>query len=88
MKRVIRYKRAERKAFTAIEILLALAVIGVLFGLIFAFYRAAIDRSKYVEAVATVNSISNAEEVNQMNNGEYVAADNTQEVNEDRKSVV
>ena len=82
MKRVIRYKRAERKAFTAIEILLALAVIGVLFGLIFAFYRAAIDRSKYVEAVATVNSISNAEEVNQMNNGEYVAADNTQEVND------
>lgn len=82
MKRVIRYKRAGRKAFTVVEILLALAVVGILFGLIFAFYRSAINRSKYVEAVATVNSISNAEEINQMNTGEYVAADNTQEVND------
>ena len=78
----MRYKRTGRKAFTLVEIMIALAVVGVLFGLIFAFYRSAIDKSKYVEAVATVDSIGKAEEVNQMNTGEYVAADNTQEVNE------
>ncbi len=82
MKRVMRYKRAGRKAFTLVEILIALAVVGVLFGLIFAFYKSAVDRSKYVEAVATVDSISKAEEINQMNTGDYVAADNTQEVND------
>ncbi len=78
----MRYKRTGRKAFTLVEIMIALAVVGVLFGLIFAFYRSAIDKSKYVEAVATVDSIGKAEEINQMNTGEYVAADNTQEVNE------
>ena len=71
-----------RRAFTLVEMLLALAVIGVLFGLIFAFYRSAINKSKYVEAVATVDTISKAEEIKQMNTGEYVAAANTQEVNE------
>lgn len=73
---------AGRKAFTVVEILLAVAVIGVLFALIFAFYRSAINKSKYVEAVATVDTISKAEEIKQMNTGEYVAAANTQEVNE------
>ena len=71
-----------RKAFTIVEILISLAVVAVLFGLIFSFYQAAIERSKHVEAVATVDSISKAEELYQMNNGEYVAAANTQEVNE------
>jgi Tfp pilus assembly protein PilE len=75
-------KMAERKAFTVVEILLSLAVVGILFGLIFAFYRSSIEKSKYVEAVATVDAISKAEEINQMNTGEYVAAANTQEVNE------
>ncbi|MFA5339505.1 MAG: prepilin-type N-terminal cleavage/methylation domain-containing protein [Candidatus Omnitrophota bacterium] len=78
----MRYKRSGIRAFTLVEILIVLAVVGVLFGLIFAFYRSAVDRSKYVEAVATVDSISKAEEINDMNTGEYVAAANTQEVNE------
>lgn len=73
---------ARRKAFTVVEILLAVAVVGILFGLIFAFYKSAIEKSKYVEAVATVDAISKAEEINQMNTGEYVAAANTGEVNE------
>ncbi|MDD4879341.1 MAG: prepilin-type N-terminal cleavage/methylation domain-containing protein [Candidatus Omnitrophica bacterium] len=76
------YKSAGRRAFTLVEILIALAVVGVLFGLIFTFYKSAINRSKYVEAVATVDSIGKAEEINQMNTGEYVAAADTQEVNE------
>ncbi|MDD5072296.1 MAG: prepilin-type N-terminal cleavage/methylation domain-containing protein [Candidatus Omnitrophica bacterium] len=78
----MRYNRSGIRAFTLVEILIALAVVGVLFGLIFAFYRSAIDRSKYVGAVATVDSISKAEEISQMNTGEYVAAADTQEVNE------
>jgi len=73
---------AGRKAFTAVEILLAVAVVGILFGLIFAFYKSAINKAKYVEAVGTVDAISKAEEIKQMNTGEYVAAANTQEVNE------
>jgi len=77
-----RIRMRRRKAFSLLEILLSLAVVGVLFGLIFAFYRAAIERSKHVDAVATVDAISKAEEINQMNTGEYVAAASTQEVNE------
>jgi len=77
-----RLKMRRRKALTFIEILLALTVVAVLFGLIFTFYKSAIEKSKYVEAVATVNSISNAEEMHQTETGEYVAAASTQEVNE------
>lgn len=71
-----------RKAFTLLEVLIVLAVVGLLFGLIYAFYQSAIEKSKHVEAVATVDAIGKAEEINQMNTGEYVAAANTQEINE------
>jgi Tfp pilus assembly protein PilE len=73
---------SRKKGVTFIEILLALTVIAVFFGLIFAFYKNAINKSKYVEAVATVSNITKAEEMYKMDTGEYVAAANTQEVNE------
>ncbi len=73
---------SRKKGVTFVEILLALTVIAVFFGLIFAFYKNAINKSKYVEAVATVSNITKAEEMYKMDTGEYVAAANTQEVNE------
>jgi len=72
----------KRRAFTLIEILLAITVIAVFFGLIFAFYKNAINKSKYVEAVATVANIAKTEEIAKLETGEYIAAANTQEVNE------
>ncbi|MFA5164547.1 MAG: prepilin-type N-terminal cleavage/methylation domain-containing protein [Candidatus Omnitrophota bacterium] len=72
----------KRRAFSLIEILLAVTVIAVFFGLIFAFYKNAINKSKYVEAVATVANIAKTEEIAKLETGEYVAAENTQEVNE------
>jgi prepilin-type N-terminal cleavage/methylation domain-containing protein len=72
----------KRRAFTLIEVLLAITVVAVFFGLIFAFYKNAINKSKYVEAVATVANISKIEEMVKIDTGEYVAAANTQEVNE------
>lgn len=73
---------AKRRAFSLIEILLAVTIIAVFFGLIFAFYKNAINKSKYVEAVATVSNIAKTEEIVKLETGEYVAAENTQEVNE------
>ncbi|MFA6355604.1 MAG: prepilin-type N-terminal cleavage/methylation domain-containing protein [Candidatus Omnitrophota bacterium] len=73
---------AKRRAFSLIEILLAFTVIAVFFGLIFAFYKNAINKSKYVEAVATVSNIAKTEEIAKLETGEYIAAENTQEVNE------
>ncbi|MDD5270667.1 MAG: type II secretion system protein [Candidatus Omnitrophica bacterium] len=72
----------KRRAFSLIEILLAITVIAVFFGLIFAFYKNAINKSKYVEAVATVANIAKTEEIAKLETGEYIAAANTQEVNE------
>lgn len=74
--------RNRRKAFTFVEILLAITVIAIFFGLIFAFYKNAINKAKYVEAVATVANIAKTEEMQKFDTGEYVAAANTQEVNE------
>ena len=71
-----------RRAFAFVEIILAVLIIGILFGLIFAFYRASIEKAKYVDAVINVANIGKAEEMYRNETGEYVAAANTQEVNE------
>jgi Tfp pilus assembly protein PilE len=71
-----------RKSFTLLELLIGLCILAILITMSLLGYRYYMNKAKTTEAIVAVSQISKAEELLKMQNGTYVAADNTQQVNE------
>jgi len=70
-----------KNAFTLLEILITVAIIGILSSLSFYFYKQAVDKSKANEAAMNVKTISDAEKIKKAEVDKYLAADNIEEIN-------
>jgi Tfp pilus assembly protein PilE len=71
-----------RRSFTLLELLIGLCILSILITISLLGYRYYVNKAKATEAIVAVSQISKAEELLKMQNGTYVAADNTQQVNE------
>jgi len=70
-----------KNAFTLLEILITVAIIGILSSLSFYFYKQAMDKSKASEAAINVKTISDAEKIKKAEVDKYLSADNIEEIN-------
>jgi len=73
---------SKRRGFSLLEMVIALCIIGLLIAAGVMAYRSHVEKARSSEAVITANKISQAEEIHKIENGTYVAADSTQQVNE------
>ncbi|MDP2911759.1 MAG: prepilin-type N-terminal cleavage/methylation domain-containing protein [Candidatus Omnitrophota bacterium] len=70
-----------KSAFTLLEILITVIIIGILASLSFYFYKQAVDKAKANEAIVNVKTISDAEKIKKAEIDRYLAADNIEEIN-------
>ena len=59
------------KAFTLIELLIVVLIIGILAAIALPQYQKAVEKSRAIQAIAIVKSIADAQEVYYMENGSY-----------------
>lgn len=77
-----RFKVREKEGFTLIEILLVLLMLGIIVTTGIFMYRQSIEKAKSTEAVIAAGDIRTAEVARKIETGNYVAAENTEKVNE------
>ena len=70
-----------KSAFTLLEILITVIIIGILASMSFYFYKQAVDKAKANEAVVNVKTISDAEKTKRAEIDKYLAANNIEEIN-------
>ena len=70
-----------KNAFTLVEVLITVVIIGILASLSFYFYKQAVDKAKANEAVVNVKTISDAEKTKRAEIDKYLAANNIEEIN-------
>lgn len=71
-----------KRSFTLLEIMITVVIISVLAGLSVYFHNWQVERAKSVEALAGINAIRKAEEYTKLQEGTYVGAENTEQVNQ------
>jgi len=70
-----------KNAFTLVEILITVAIIGILSALSSYVYKQAVDKTKASEAAMNVKTISDAEKIKKAEIDRYLSADNIEEIN-------
>ena len=70
-----------KNAFTLVEVLITVVIIGILASLSFYFYKQAVDKAKANEAIVNVKTISDAEKTKRAEIDKYLAANNIEEIN-------
>lgn len=73
---------SKRRGFSLLEMVIALCIIGLLIAAGVMAYRSHVEKARSSEAVITAGKISQAEEMHKIENGTYIPADSTQQVNE------
>lgn len=71
-----------KKGFTLLEILIVVALIAALSAALFVAYPYVIKKAKSKEAYINVDMISKTEQLHKFDQGRYVAANNTDEINQ------
>lgn len=72
----------KRRGFSLTEILIAIIIIGILAVLFINFYKMHIEKAKSAEGISNAGIIRKAEEIHRLDKNNYIAANNTEEVNE------
>lgn len=72
----------EKNGFTLPEILIVLVIVGILAILAFFYFSSSVEKSKNSEALKHGGAIRQAEEVYKAEKGTYVAAGNTEKIND------
>jgi prepilin-type N-terminal cleavage/methylation domain-containing protein len=65
-----------KKAFTLIEILVVVVIIGILAAIALPQYQKAVERARLSEAISNLKTLAQAEEVYYLQYGEYTAIEN------------
>ncbi len=69
-------KKSKKQAFTLIELLVVVLIIGILAAVALPQYQAVVDKRRFSTVLPIVKSISDAQEVYYLANGQYSSAEN------------
>lgn len=71
----------KKNAFTLVEILIAVVVVGILSSIAVYFYKDSVNKAKASEAITNVKTISQAEHIKMAETDRYLSAENIDEIN-------
>jgi len=71
----------KKNAFTLVEILIAVVIVGILSSIAAYFYKDSVNKAKASEAFANVKTISQAEHIKMAETDKYLSAENIDEIN-------
>ncbi len=75
-------QKTRSSGFSLVEIVIVLVIIGLLAALSIFIYSHFVDKAKSTEVIITAGNIREAEITHKIDKGEYVKADNVQEIND------
>ena len=77
-----RFKMKKRQGFTLVELVIVVVVLGLLATFAFGYYNSVVEKAKINSAMSTMVEIGKAESLSQMTGGDFVAANNAEEISQ------